>query len=427
MNRPAPKLIWLPSLLIVPFAVVLGCGGETPGGSASGSTPAQVVTRGRYEAMTTGTTQEMVRHLAELETRFRATDEAGPRQARAAMRAATQAQIETAEAILERPNVTTEQAGVAAQSLLGNLARRSQDDPAVVDRLLEAVDRIISRFPASPVATYAAQFRVNFLNSAPATLIPDNEVLADKLFAAAIALGEIDPPHPGAPGMIGALAPIAELVGRGEQARRLYTILAERYPEAPEARAASGHASRLGLIGQPAGPIAGPTLDGTGHVSLDDFKGRVVLVDFWDTNCQASIFEFPILKQVRARLGPDKFEVLGVNLDPRPLDAASFIKKFGGDWPQISIVRESDDSEDHRAEFPARFGLDRIPIKLLVDPDGNVLATGVTLRELKPAFDKLFPDILPKELDTPADLRSMLPKPEKKKDQQEGAHAGHSH
>jgi thiol-disulfide isomerase/thioredoxin len=398
---------------------------SSPPGSA---TPQAVAIRGSYEPLTTGTPQELVRHLAELETRFRTTDEAGPRQARAAMRACAQAQIETAEALLAHPDITTEQAGVAAQALLGNLARRVEEDPTAVDRLLESVDRIMKRFPKTPVATFAAQFRVNFLNAAPPEVIADDQVLAQKLFDAAIALGEIDPPHPGTPGMIGALAPIAELFGYPEAARRMYTIVAERFPEAPEARGAAGHAHRLGLVGQSPGPISGPSLDGTSHYSLEDLKGRVVLVDFWDTSCHASPFEFPILKQVRAQLGSDRFEILGVNLDARPLDAAQFIKKFGGDWPQISVAYEATDPSDPRIEFPARFGLDRIPIKLLIDPEGNVVATGVTLRELKPAFEKFFPGALPKELDTRPDLRSMLPKPDKQRHSQEGSsHTGHSH
>ena len=131
---------------------------------------------------------------------------------------------------------------------------------------------------------------------------------------------------------------------------------------------------------------------------------------------------------MRRKIGTDKFEVLGINLDGRPLDAVNFMKRTQADWPQISMAAPSEDPDDVRRDFPGRFGLDRIPLKLLVDGEGNVLATGVTLREIKPVFDKLFPGVLPAELDQPIDIRAVLPKPESPQEQQGGgSHAGHAH
>ncbi len=65
------------------------------------------------------------------------------------------------------------------------------------------------------------------------------------------------------------------------------------------------------------------TING-GTVSLQDFKGKVVLLHFWSISCPACKVEAPSLDSLKKTMGPMGLEILGVNLvDPPPA-----IKKF---------------------------------------------------------------------------------------------------
>ena len=61
--------------------------------------------------------------------------------------------------------------------------------------------------------------------------------------------------------------------------------------------------------------------DGTGRtVSLDDFKGRVVLINLWATWCVPCRKEMPALDKLEQKLGGKDFAVLAINLDQRSGD-----------------------------------------------------------------------------------------------------------
>ena len=61
--------------------------------------------------------------------------------------------------------------------------------------------------------------------------------------------------------------------------------------------------------------------DGTGRtVSLDDFKGRVVLINLWATWCVPCRKEMPALDELEQKLGGKDFAVLAINLDQRSGD-----------------------------------------------------------------------------------------------------------
>lgn len=56
-----------------------------------------------------------------------------------------------------------------------------------------------------------------------------------------------------------------------------------------------------------------------GRVSLNDYKGRVVLLHFWSIRCPACRMEEPLLEHTKQSFGPSGLEILGVNLvDPPP-------------------------------------------------------------------------------------------------------------
>ena len=112
-------------------------------------------------------------------------------------------------------------------------------------------------------------------------------------------------------------------------------------------------------------------------------RGRIVLVDFWATWCAPCLRELPYLRRARARYG-DEFEVLGVSLDTMPSRAlAEWARRNDVEWPQIHADGGYDDP------LARTFGIDRIPINLLLDPDGRLRDINVRGNALFDAIDRI--------------------------------------
>jgi peroxiredoxin len=74
--------------------------------------------------------------------------------------------------------------------------------------------------------------------------------------------------------------------------------------------------------GKPAPAFTLKTFDGR-NVSLADFKGKVVLLDFWGTFCMPCVKALPELQAMHAKYGAKGFAVVGVTVD----DRAAMVKK----------------------------------------------------------------------------------------------------
>ncbi len=108
-------------------------------------------------------------------------------------------------------------------------------------------------------------------------------------------------------------------------------------------------------------------LDGN-DVTLADFKGKVVLIDFWETWCGPCRAVFPAMDSLRGEY-PDDFAVLAVNLQDSdtPEDVNNFSEEFGYDFDFLL------DANGIGPEV-ITFG---IPYKIFVDPDGFLIKAEV--------------------------------------------------
>jgi thiol-disulfide isomerase/thioredoxin len=104
-------------------------------------------------------------------------------------------------------------------------------------------------------------------------------------------------------------------------------------------------------------------LDGN-EVSIQDFKGKFVMIDFWESWCGPCLQVFPSLDQLREEY-PDNFEVFAVTvgLNEGPEEARAFSEKHGYDFNWLY---------DENGVFN-RLGGQGIPFKAYVDPDGKFI------------------------------------------------------
>ncbi len=118
------------------------------------------------------------------------------------------------------------------------------------------------------------------------------------------------------------------------------------------------------LVGKAAPAFTLVTLEGK-KVSLADYKGRPVLVNFWATWCAPCKLEMPWFEGFRKQYQGQGFEILGINEDPDvgKEKIASTAQKTGVSYP----ILLSDDKVS-----PAYGGVDYLPMSFYVDRSGVV-------------------------------------------------------
>lgn len=124
-------------------------------------------------------------------------------------------------------------------------------------------------------------------------------------------------------------------------------------------------------------PINGTDIDGQA-VSLDDFKGKVVLVDFWATWCGPCRAELPHILAAHEKYQSDGFEVLSISLDyanrTNQQDYRDWINEKGMKWRHIY------DEKDWSGPLVEAYMVKGIPSPFLVGRDGSLVASGEQLR-----------------------------------------------
>lgn len=104
-------------------------------------------------------------------------------------------------------------------------------------------------------------------------------------------------------------------------------------------------------------------LEAGSTLSLSDYKGKVVYVDFWASWCGPCRQSLPILNDVRAKHASKGFEVIAVNVDENTMDAVDFLVKHPVDYPIVS---------DPEAKTPEAYNLKGMPTAYLIDKNGVV-------------------------------------------------------
>jgi cytochrome c biogenesis protein CcmG, thiol:disulfide interchange protein DsbE len=122
-----------------------------------------------------------------------------------------------------------------------------------------------------------------------------------------------------------------------------------------DAQAASG-------IGAPAPTYEAPTMDGE-MVSLDDFRGQVLLLNMWATWCPPCRWEMPHLQSLHEELGDRGLAVVGVSVDAASAErqVRQFLDELGIDF----LILRDPQERGHRL-----FGGYGLPMTVVIDGEG---------------------------------------------------------
>ena len=132
--------------------------------------------------------------------------------------------------------------------------------------------------------------------------------------------------------------------------------------------------------------LSGPTVDGK-IFDLRQFRGKVVLIDFWATWCGPCVAEMPNVKRVYNRYHQDGFEVMGVSLDNSREALVKYLKTKEISWPQLFF--DAKGSQGWNSPLAKKFDVHAIPATILVDRQGKVAAKDVRGEALEPAVARL--------------------------------------
>ena len=115
--------------------------------------------------------------------------------------------------------------------------------------------------------------------------------------------------------------------------------------------------------GTTAPALSGKNIDGK-KISLDDYKGKVVLIDFFYMACAPCILSFPHIKAIYRKYADSGVVVLGVNpVDKKEAQLRSFLKKYEMPYP---VIFPEDDTTTKN------YIIQGYPCFYLVDKKGNI-------------------------------------------------------
>ena len=109
-----------------------------------------------------------------------------------------------------------------------------------------------------------------------------------------------------------------------------------------------------------------PKLDGSGEASLADYRGEVVVLNYWASWCDPCREESPLLQRWHERIEPRGGTVLGIDVLDVTSDARAFVREYRLRYP---MLRDGDGST------LKEFGVIAYPETFIIDRQGRIAAS----------------------------------------------------
>lgn len=154
----------------------------------------------------------------------------------------------------------------------------------------------------------------------------------------------------------------------------------EKSPDAVEAEAVKAVIANPKLAGERfALPFKVASATGE-ELSLDKFKGKIVLLDFWASWCGPCRAEMPAVKKIWSKYQKENFVLIGINLDDSRKAFEQYVKEEGVAWPQFY------DGKGWGNRIAQLYSVHSIPMTFLIDQQGIIRAAGLRGGKL---YDKI--------------------------------------
>ena len=98
-----------------------------------------------------------------------------------------------------------------------------------------------------------------------------------------------------------------------------------------------------------------------GNVKLSEFRGKVVLINYWATWCGPCRQELPELDKIHKQFSAKGFTMLGINIDNKPKNAIKMLKRLKIKFPVVF---------DPKKKVSEQMNVDAMPFTILVDQSG---------------------------------------------------------
>jgi len=117
-------------------------------------------------------------------------------------------------------------------------------------------------------------------------------------------------------------------------------------------------------------------------LSIANYKGKVVLLDFWATWCPPCRAELPNVIKTYEAHHKDGFEIIGISLDQDQQKLTTYTKDKNMTWPQYF------DGKGWQNKLAVKYGVNSIPATYLLDGDGKIIGKDLRGERLEAAVSK---------------------------------------
>ncbi len=174
-----------------------------------------------------------------------------------------------------------------------------------------------------------------------------------------------------------------------DKAKEIYKVFVEEYAYVNPQFLAAAQSSLEDLdvlktlaVGNEPMPFSVEGLDGK-KITLADYKGKVVLLDFWATWCMPCKVEMPNVIRIHKNFNKKGFEIIGISLDNNKTAVEKYIKDNEMLWPQFF------DGKGWQNTVAQQYRVRAIPSTYLIDKRGKIRFRSLRGKELEAAVEKL--------------------------------------
>jgi peroxiredoxin len=184
-----------------------------------------------------------------------------------------------------------------------------------------------------------------------------------------------------------------QVLGKPEKAKELLAQLKKDYPDTKPGQEVDRILESM-KVQEEAKKIQASLVEGTKFpefeekdlagkpLSIVNYRGKVVLLDFWATWCAPCVHELPNVLQTYEKYHKQGFEIIGISLDQDKNKLTNFIKDKDVAWPQFF------DGKGWENKLAVKYGVKSIPATILLNGEGTIIGKDLQGEALEEAVGK---------------------------------------